>query len=151
MQNERIIETEQELAEACEQLIADKIKSGEDVHMEWAVNEILQRQGRPEGKAAQFYYLAGWKMTYSAVKRAVGKYESNEPETDKQLRLHGYEHLQQAYTVERDGERVLVPIDDIPDEILMQRAEQFRTNAKGLDAHAREITEYLTQRGTKTA
>lgn len=97
-----------------------------------------------------FYALCAREHTYRAVKRAVDKYESNEErETDDQLTLQGFEHLQRAYTMDRDGERVLVPIELIPSYELLQRAVEYEAQAVAMTAHAKELRDFVSRRNEK--
>lgn len=74
---------------------------------------------------------------------------------DKQLEnmamLDGFEHLQTGYTVERDGERVLVPIDVLSDEELASRAAEYDAMAEGCKLHAKEIRAYIRSRDGERA
>ena len=131
--------TPRELDEIAHQLITDKIAAGEIVHMQWAVQELIARQGAITGDGVPFFTLCAREHVYRIVKKAVDKYD--EPQSGDQLTLEGYDCLQKAYTVEREEERQLVPVHLIDDDELLARAEEFRKQAKGLVNHAKEIEE----------
>lgn len=115
---------------------------------EWAVMEILNDQGDPEGRAKEFYRLCAYQHVYRAVKSAVDRYGNPDKseEHDLQLHLKGFQHLQVAYTVDRDGERTLVPIDLISADDLLARAAGFEIQSKALRDHAKEIKMYVARR-----
>ena len=55
--------------------------------------------------------------------------------------------MQEAYTVEREEERQLVPVHLVSNDELMARAGEFRKQAQGLIRHAKEIEQYVYDRG----
>lgn len=133
-----------DLDQIAHRLIADKIGSGEIVHMHWAVKELIDSQGGIAGMGVPFYSLCANEHIYRVVKKAVDKYDA--PEMGGQMTLKGYECLQQAYTVERDDDRQLVPVALVTSEELLARAGEFRKQAKGLVRHAKEIEKYVAER-----
>jgi hypothetical protein len=144
--------TNTDLDKIAHKLIASKIAAGETVHMAWAVQEILQGQGQINGDGVPFYKLCAREHMYRVVKKAVDKYDQTEPDhTQPELIFKGYHFLQVAYTVERNQEIQLIPIDLISDAELLARANQFETQARGLKAHAEEIKRYVLERGRAEA
>jgi hypothetical protein len=141
--------TPNELDRVAHQLIADKIGAGEIVQMHWAVQELISRQGEIMGEGVPFFTLCAREHVYRVVKKVVDKYEKPQFEDQQQLTLEGYECLQQAYTVERDEERQLVPIHLITDDELLARAQEFRRQAGGLMNHANEIETYVAKRSDR--
>jgi hypothetical protein len=142
--------TTKELEKIAHDLISDKLKAGEIVQMEWAVYAVIKKQGKISGAGLPFYMLCAREHVYRIVKKAVDKYEQPEVD-DQQMILEGYDCLQEAYTVERDEERTLVPIELISDSELLSRAKEFRKQAAGLVHHADEIVEYIEKRRASKA
>lgn len=138
--------TPTELDAIAHQLIADKIGAGEIVQMHWAVQEVISHQGEITGDGVPFFTLCAKEHVYRVVKKAVDKYDQPQADDHQQLTLEGYECLQEAYTVERDQERQLVPVHLISDEELLERAKEFRKQAGGLMNHATEIEKYVAAR-----
>jgi len=136
-----------DLDQIAHRLIADKIGSGEIVQMHWAVTELINNQGEIAGGGVPFYSLCAREHVYRIVKRAVDKYDKPESGDGVQMTLEGYECLQEAYTVEREEERQLVPVHLVTNDELMARAGEFRKQAQGLLNHAREIEKYVSDRG----
>lgn len=134
-------------------LITEKIRLGETVQMEWAVQELISQQGKIEGDAVEFYTLCARNHVYRIVKTIVEKYndEATEDAERQQMRLKGFEHLNVAYSVERSGERVLVPIDQLTDDELLARAAEFDRQSKALTAHADELRSYVAKRSEGAA
>jgi hypothetical protein len=137
-----------DLEESARRLIADKINRAEEVQMPWAVQELIQAAGEITGEGVEFYKLCAREYIYRVVKKVVDKYDqsSAEREDNDQMRLEGFDHLQVAYTVERDGERTLVPIHLISDAELLARSNEYEKQAIGLQTHAQELRSYVLSR-----
>lgn len=139
--------TKKDLNQLAQELITTRLSKGEIVSMDWAVQELIDGRGEISGKGVPFYQLCAQEYVYEVVKREVGKYDQTDTEAvGQQMIFEGYDHLRVAYTVMRDEERLLVPIGDLSDDELHGRAAEFRAQALGLDAHAKEIEKYLASR-----
>ena len=137
-----------ELEKEASKMIADRIQNNQPVQMTWAVNELIQKQGIIKGDGVPFYELCAREYIYNVIKKAVSKYESastNEAESN-QTTLVGYDLLQEAYTVERDKERQLIPVNDLTDQELLERADEFEKQSATLIAHAEEIRLFVAKR-----
>ncbi len=132
-------------------LIADNTANGEQTKVPWVTQEILDRHSAIEGEDAPFYLVCARAHIKDIVRACIGKYDSAEPANDKQLVLAGFEHLQIAYTVERQGETTLVPVDQLTDVELLARAAEYDDMAKSCRAHAREIRKYVESRTSVAA
>jgi len=141
--------TNKELEAIARDIIEAKIGLGEEVHMEWAVHEVISGRGVIMGVGKPFYTLCAHEHVYRVVKKAVDNYDSvSSGESNSQMHLEGFEHLQAAYTVKREDQRVLVPIQLIPDAELLERADEYDKLAKGLKKHAKEIRDYVNERAS---
>lgn len=127
-------------------MVSAKIDAGEVVNMHWAATEILNTYSGIDGRDADFYRITARHYVADQVKRSIQKFEPRPEQADAQLVLDGFKHLQKAYPVEHDGERQLVPISMIPDEILLQRAAEYERMAESCMAHAYEIREFVRSR-----
>lgn len=123
------------------EFIAAKIARGEIVSVDWLTHEIVANKRGISGDDVEFYRVCAFTHVRDVVKRCVGKYDAK-PATDVQLVLDGFEHLQVAYTVERRGENVLVPVDQLTDCEIEGRAVEYEKMAKGCLAHAKELRSY---------
>jgi hypothetical protein len=139
-----------ELKEMARSVIERKIDSGQEVRMDWAVMEILNQHGKPEGDSKEFWWLCAREHVYRTVKSVVERYNPGKDgeQDDLQQHLEGFQHLQKAYTVERDGDRALVPIDLISADELLARAAEFKRQSKTLRDHAEEIELYVARRSS---
>ncbi len=126
-------------------IIADKITNGEVVIIDWLTHEIIASKAGIEGPDTEFYRVCAFTHVKDVVKRCVGKYDAK-PSTDRQLVLDGFEYLQVAYSVMREGEIVLVPVDQLTDAEIEDRAKEYEAMAVGLRSHARELRNFRRER-----
>lgn len=129
--------------------IADKVSNGEVVVVSWLTQEIVGQKDI-SGEDADFLTACAFAHVKDVVKRCVGKYDAK-PATDEQLVMAGFEHLQVAYTVERRGETVLVPVDQLTDPEIEDRALEYERMARGCRAHAKELRSYAMNRPAAVA
>lgn len=127
-------------------IIADKVAGGEVIVVDWLTHEIIAGKAGIEGPDTEFYRVCAFTHVKDVVKRCVGKYDAK-PDSDRQLVLTGFEHLQVAYTVMRQGDIVLVPVDQLTDEEIENRAKEYDLMAEGCRAHALELRSYRRERG----
>jgi hypothetical protein len=139
------------VASEIRKFIADKIAQGDHIVVEWLTNEIVSSKSNIEGEDAPFYRTCAYSYVKDVVKRSVGKYDKRAPETDKQIVMAGFDHLQVAYTVERSGDVVLVPVDQVTDDELLARALEYDAIAEGCINHAQEIRSYVRARNERAA
>lgn len=130
--------------------VTDKVNSGAIVRVDWLTAEIINQRDRFEGADADFYLICAHKHVAEVVKECIGKYKPK-PETDAQLVLDGFEHLQKSYPVEREGCRVLVPVHMLTDDELEARALEYIEMSKGCIAHAKEIRAFIKARSKSNA
>jgi hypothetical protein len=129
-----------------EKMVSDKIQNGQPVAMSWVTQEIIEAHNDIEGPDTEFYIVCARHYISDQVKRQIKKYEPSDSASDAQLIMEGFEHLQKAYPVERDDERVIMPIDMMTDEEVEKRAEEYKAMAAGCLNHAKELIQYLEQR-----
>ena len=68
-----------------------------------------------------------------------------------QGRLPGFDHLQRAYLVARNGEPAVVPIAHLTDGEIRGKAAELRGMADGCIAHAAELERYADERDIPAA
>lgn len=135
-----------DLYSECRKFVQDRIEQSAVLRTDWLAAEFLETKGEVFGEAVPFYRACAVNVVTDTMKRCVGKYDSRPERADDQLILPGFDHLQKAYTVVRDGVNVLVPIDMLTDDEMVARAKEYDAMAVGCRAHAREIREYLSSR-----
>ena len=122
--------------------VEEKITAGVAVRADWIAVGILEAKAGIEGADAEFYRVCAYNEIRRIAKEVLGKWKATD-ETPEQLVLPGFTHLCKAYPMERDGEVVLVPVDQCTVSELLHRAEQLDEMAAGCRAHAKEIRAYV--------
>lgn len=127
-------------------LVDERIASGIAVHFQWAAQAVLDERPDISGDDAPFYRDCTFKEVVRLVKRAMGKYDDATDTTPEQLLFPGFKHLVRAYPVERNGDRLLVPLQFLTDDEIEARAAELDKMAMGCRAHARELREFAMAR-----
>jgi len=133
-----------EIEQVAHQLIADKIGAGEIVQMQWAVHEVVSSKAEIQGEGEEFYAFCARDCVYGIVKKCVERYDK--PDAPDQLLLKGFDYMREAYTVKREGKIDLVPVDQIADDEMLERADKYERQSEGLLAHAEEIRRFVRDR-----
>ena len=138
---------EESLQNEVRRLIEEKIDAGQVVRVNWIAAEVMQNHPDIDGADAAFYRTCTRLHLPNVIKKATKRYEDREDRApDHQMVLPGFERMQKAYLVHRDGQPLLVPIDMMADEELAQRADLYVAFSRGNLAHAKELREYLRRR-----
>lgn len=141
--NER---SEKSITEEIRKFVADKLDAGDPVIRDWITTEILERHCAIEGTDTPFFMGCARRFISDVVSRVIGKYDASPVAADRQIVLPGFEYLQRAYTVTRDGKVTLVPIAAITNQELAARAREYEEMSKGCLRHAYEIREFVRAR-----
>lgn len=126
------------------EFIQSKLAAGVILRADWVTAEIMGSKSEPECEDADFYLICARDKISDTVKRCLGKYKPALV-TDDQLKLPGFDHIQQAYPVERSGERLLVPVDLLTAQEIEARASEYDAMAAGCRAHARELRDFAAR------
>ncbi len=122
-------------------IIGDRTRDGIIIRAEWLATEVMGGRKDFSGEDAPLYVILAYRALNEIVKECIGKYEPK-AQTAGQLTLPGFTHVQRAYPVVRDGERVLVPTDLLTDEEIEARCEELRGMARGCIDHVKELQNY---------
>lgn len=122
--------------------IDGKIDAGAVVQVHWIAQEVLAKHDSIQGDDADWYRVCTFKEVCRIAKAAIGKYKADDT-TEQQMLFPGFKHLCRAYPIERDGDQVLVPIEQCTDAELQARADELDKMAKGCRDHAREIRQFI--------
>lgn len=134
-----------EVTREIRRIVQERIDAGVIVRVEWLTTEIMAMKDKIEGEDADFYIACGVDFIKNTVSRVIGDY-APKPKQDVQIVMHGFDHLQKAYTVLRDEQVTLVPVTMLSDDELESRAQEYETMAKGCIAHAKEIRAFIMGR-----
>lgn len=126
--------------------VQDRIDSGVITRVDWLTSEYLGAKEGIEGADAPFYRACAIAHITEVVKRVVGKYDPKPTRADDQMVFPGFTHMQKAYTVQRNGIHLLVPVDLLTDDEIEARAAEYDAMAKGCRDHARELRNFRLSR-----
>ena len=133
--------SEQSIYREVREFIAAQIQDGKVILVGELALQILISKPSIEGQDKEFYQSAAMAYVKTVVKRCVGKFDTT-PVSDPQLVLDGFEHLQVAYSIERDGQQCLVPVNQLSLQEIEARASEYEQMAVGCRKHAKELRQY---------
>lgn len=139
-----------EVTNEIRRIVQDKIDCGVVVRVEWLTTEIMAMKCEVEGDDADFYIACAVDFIKATISRVIGKY-APKTDTDNQLTMDGFDHLQKAYTVTRDNQITLVPVTMLTDDELEARALEYEAMAFGCVTHAQEIRTFIKSRLSESA
>ena len=141
-----------DIEQRASEMVADKIRHGYEVHMDWTVRELILSMGDIDGKGAEFHAICAHEYAWRVVKRVVKKYDAESEEAEaSQMTLDGFEQLRVAYTMPRKGETQLIPLHKLTDDEIRNRAATYIQQSKTLKKHAKELLYYLYKRESVAA
>jgi hypothetical protein len=123
----------------------------------WIAMEICNNHPLPDewsGDDYEFWMMCGTSGVQSKV-RAVVNQLKNEQDKGEQLDLPGilkagFKHLQEAYFIANQSDEqsipILLPLDQMTDEQIDVKAEEYERMAIGCQEHADELRRYRRDR-----
>lgn len=145
--------SESDLRREVHAVIEAHVSAGRVVRRAWVANAIIVRH--PLAETAEFHRLCALKAvndTVAEVLRDMKRKDHDDPEyVSGTGTLPGFKHLCKAYSIERRGEIVLVPIGMMTGSELRARANLYFAMAKGCHAHGLELLDFADTRGGATA
>lgn len=135
-----------------ETMVQGGINAGEVVAAAWITHGVMMNHSEAEGRDADWLTGNARRHVRACVQKVLGRYKASESvEGDPQLALPGFSRLQKAYLIERNGEQVIVPIDQMTPDELLERAAEYERMAAGCQEHAREIKRYVADSAAVSA
>lgn len=116
----------------------------------WIAHAICKNHfdGLADNDHRDYWEYCGYRTCRDEVRRCINARIEDRPEgvKDRQLLLHGFEHLQAYYVVHRGDEDVGVPIDNMTAAEIEEKATLYRAMGKACFKHADELERYLSNR-----
>lgn len=128
-----------------------KIAVGFPLLAQWIAHEVCEahNDGLAPNDHSDFWRHSGYKATREEVRRCINRRIGDQPEqADKQMVFEGFEHLQRYYMVDRDGDQIGVPVQELSDEEIEAKASTYRSMGAACFAHADELDRYRHWRTT---
>lgn len=117
----------------------------------WLATAIMQRHTGIEGPDKEFFILCGWGFVKSTIRSVMRKLKPDpSQETDAQLVLPGYKHLQKRYCIERHNQPWVVPVNELTNHELALKEKEYMAMAAGCMEHAEELRRYRLERQKQT-
>jgi len=124
--------------------IAHRLEHG-PVAVDAFVRDFMAERKDIDGPDADFHLSISHEFVKSHAKQLIGKWSPKARTSEKDL-FNDFHHLQKAYPVERNGQRVLVPTPMLTDAEWDQKDAELASMAKGCQEHRQEIRVYRQQR-----
>lgn len=131
----------------CQDFVSTRKAAREPLAVPWMTHAIVALHPAPEFPDRDWYLVTAFETIRTLLGRVTrsDKHEKT-TEGDRSGFLPGFEYLQAWYDIDRDGERVVVPIEQCSRPELEAKAEEIRRMGRGCFAHALEIERYLDER-----
>lgn len=137
--------------------VLDRLAKKEETWVpRWIAQEVVGSHANgiaDDGEDADFIRYCAYAHTRAEVAAVIRKRAdpSKAADTDQLLLMEGWDHLQQYYTVEREGDWVAEPTTQCTDKELLAKASEIRSQAETLMAHADEIERFVRERQSGVA
>ena len=137
--------TQGQLEREIGEMVQRSILNNEPVQATWLTHAIVNRHCEISGDDTGWYRLCAYGHVRETVRRAVRKFQPGEPERNEDLfkeGVPGFKKVQPAYSVKRDGEYYIVPIQLLTFDEFTQKAEEMNRMIGGLQDHRDQILRY---------
>ncbi len=118
---------------------------GATCHPDWVTQEIMAQHASIVGEDSDFHLVVSRETVRAQVRKQIGRYKLT-PEgalcPDGQLVLEGFEFLQRAYLIDRDGEQVAIPVERMTSAMRQAKIKELRAMGQGCMRHADELERY---------
>lgn len=139
--------SEEKVYSEVSKFVSDLVDRGVVSRVDWITDSFLSSRAQISGAGASLYRYCTRAHVNRIVKGVVKKYDVEARAVqESQLRLEGFEYLQRAYTMPRDGHIDLVPIHKCTNDELLFRAVEYDKQAEGCIAHADELRLFVKAR-----
>ena len=115
--------------------------NGAILHKDWLTQAVLSDHKDVFGEDADMATCCMRETVSIHVRTYFNKHKVG-AEVDPQLTLEGFDRLQKRYSLDRDGERVLVRVHDMLPEEIIAKAEEYEAMGKACIEHADELRRF---------
>ena len=120
----------------------------------WIAHSICidHEVGLAENDHREFWEHGGYSTTRKMVTTRVNKRRGDKPKrAPKQGTLRGFQHVQDYYVVERDGDELGVPAHTLTDDEIDRKIDLYRSMGAACYEHADELQRYKELRKAQVA
>ncbi len=127
------IESLSDVPDVVNELVDGLTSTGQPAPMSWIVKSLVDAEHSPEMVRECLY-----STLRDRVRSVFQKAKASRDEDQGEL-FPGYDHLQRRYDIERSGDWVVVPIEDMSADECRTKAEDLRKVSRATAAHADEL------------
>ncbi len=142
--------THSDLYAEVKELVRVEVAAGRIVKAAWIVP--LMAKKHPAPRTWRGDHADAWRVSYrehvkDLARLCVREFKQKEEELDpQQPSLPGFKRLQRSYQIDRNGEPMVVPLIQMNDDEIEEKATELDRLAAGNTAHAAELRRYLRDR-----
>jgi len=138
---------ESDIRREVELVISERVQCGEVTVASWVIQSVMSRHASLEGLDVEWYQVASRCFLQTEVARAVRRYKINEDQAqDGQMVLEGFERLQVAYSIVRNGQQSIVPLHLCTTQELEEKVLEMEGMRTGLQSHIDELRRVIAGR-----
>ena len=144
---------QQDLVKEVDAAVQERTSLGEPAAMSWIVHAVVAAHQDITGSDSEWYSLCAYEHVRDTVREVLRGRKADEgaPEPSQAELFPGYERLQRSYTLSRDKEQIVVPLEKMTDSEIDEKASELTAMATGAMAHARELRAYREARAAVIA
>jgi hypothetical protein len=139
--------THSDLYSEVKDLIRPEVESERIVDADWVIPVMEKKHPMPRtwrgvhAEARRIAYREHIRDLARGIVREFKKKETN-PDRDTPL-LPGFKFVQRSYQIDRSDKPMVIPIDQMTDQEIQEKADELDRMADGCRAHAAELRRYL--------
>ncbi|MFO1351885.1 MAG: hypothetical protein U1F68_14925 [Gammaproteobacteria bacterium] len=134
-----------DLVKEIREVIDARIKRGDLIHPDWVTQQVMVAHPEPLGDESDFYLCMARETVRDQVRKQIGRYKLSPEKAlikDRETLLPGFEHLQQAYLIDVQGEQIAVPLKQMNSAQRRAKIDELRAMGAGCYQHASELERY---------
>jgi len=139
--------SEKDLVNEIKEVIDGMLQQRIEVRAEWLSQSIITRHPGITGQDKDFYVVCAFGHTRSLVRNEIRKHKLTETEDgEDQPKLPGFQYVQERYSIVRDGQPCIVPIEQMTKGEIISKARELEKMQQTVRLHAAELWRYLAWR-----
>jgi hypothetical protein len=144
---------QQDLINEVDAVVRERTANGESAAMSWIVHAVVGAHPNIAGSDSEWYSLCAYEHIRDTVREVLRgrKADEGSPEPSQADLFPGLARVQLSYTINRDGEQTVVPLEKMTDAEIIAKENELMAMATGALAHARELKAYREARTASMA
>lgn len=141
---------DREVREVMDELLVD----GSPATVVWVVQGVMDRHRDISGQDENFARLCAYEHVRRTTLTEIRNRKQNDEESQSVSQgelFPGYERVQKSYVISRDGEQMVVRLEQMTEAEGRTKIGELRSMASGALDHARELEDYFASRSRAVA